>query len=106
MSVTVVCDWDANKARNNLRKHGISFEEATEVFEDPSRVTEPNYHYDETEPRFQAIGATRKGDVILLVVFVDRTRTNEETETIVLRLISARKANAYETQLYIDAREA
>ncbi len=105
--MTVVYDWDANKARNNLKKHGISFEEATEVFEDPSRVIEPNYHYDdETEPRFQAIGATRRGDLILLVVFVDRTRTNEETETIVLRLISARKANAYETQLYIDAREA
>jgi uncharacterized DUF497 family protein len=73
---------------------------------DLSRAIEPNYHYeDETEPRFQAIGATRKGAVILLVVFVDRTRTNEETETIVLRLISARKANAYETQLYVDARE-
>jgi hypothetical protein len=99
--VILVFDWDERKAKANLKRHGISFDQAGEVFEDPFCVIEPNYHYeDENEARYQAIERTRSGEVLLLVVFVDRTKTEEENEKIVIRIISARKATNYEETAY------
>ena len=86
--------WDLAKARSNRRKHGISFDQATQVFDDPSHVVREDYRADD-EQRYQAIGMSR-GMVLLLVIFVDRSRG----ENVRIRLISARKANDYETYLY------
>jgi uncharacterized DUF497 family protein len=44
--------WDEEKARANLRKHGVSFESAKEVFEDPNHVVTENYFRDD-EQRYQ-----------------------------------------------------
>jgi len=88
--------WDRAKARSNHRKHGVSFEEAKEVFDDPNHVILENYLLaEEGEQRQQAIGLSR-GVVLLAVVFVDRSQADD----VVIRLISARKANDYETYLY------
>jgi hypothetical protein len=97
--------WDPAKARKNLRVRGISFETAREVFGDPNQVTVENYFIeDQGGQRYGIIGMTR-GMVLLLVVFVDRTGPGsfgkDEIETI--HLISARKAEKYETQIYIAA---
>jgi uncharacterized DUF497 family protein len=94
--------WDQVKARRNLRTHGISFEAAAEVFSDPCHITTENYFIgDEGEQRYATIGMTRDC-VLLLVVFVERTEAearNEKTpETI--HIISARKAQTYETKIY------
>jgi len=86
--------WDARKAKNNQRKHGVSFETAREVFEDPNQVVSESY-FIEDEQRMQVIGMTR-GFVLLLVVFVDRS----EPDLDLIRIISARKANAYERKIY------
>ena len=94
--------WDPVKARKNLKVHGISFEVATEVFRDPNHITNEDYFIeDQGEQRYGIIGLSLNV-VLLLVVFVDRTEVGSSgaaaTETI--HIISARKADSYETKIY------
>ena len=88
--------WDPEKAARNLRKHGISFETAIEVFADPNQIVAENYLV-ESEQRYQVIGMTCNL-VLLLVVFVDRSKKNIE----VIHIISARKAEAEEERIYAE----
>jgi hypothetical protein len=91
--------WDEKKKTGNPLKHrGITFELAQEVFEDEHHVILENYYFaGEGEQRMQTIGMSRDM-LLLLVIFVDRSREDE----IVLHIISARKANAYERSTYED----
>ena len=45
-------EWDANKAKSNLGKHGISFEEASTIFGDPRSLTIPDPMHSDLENRF------------------------------------------------------
>jgi uncharacterized protein len=90
--------WDPAKAQRNQRVHGISFETAAEVFDDPNQVVGDNYFIQgDGEQRYQIIGMTRRL-VLLLVVFVDRCEPDVE----VIHLISARTAVDYEESIYND----
>jgi uncharacterized DUF497 family protein len=90
--------WNPAKAARNQRVHGISFETAVEVFDDPNHVAGDNYFVEsDGEQRYQVIGMTRRL-VLLLVVFVDR----RQRETQIIHLISARKAVDYEESIYKD----
>ena len=90
--------WNRAKAERNQRVHGISFETAVEIFADPNHVVGDNYFIESVgEQRYQVMGMTRKL-VLLLVVFVDRRRTDVD----VIHLISARKAVEYEESIYND----
>ena len=90
--------WDRAKAERNQRVHGISFETAAEVFDDPNHVAGANYFIVSAgEQRYQVIGMTRQL-VLLLVVSVDRS----ESDVDVIHLISARKAVDYEESIYND----
>jgi hypothetical protein len=90
--------WDPAKAKRNQRIHGISFETAVEVFDDPNHVAAENYFVEyDGEQRYQVIGMTRSL-VLLLVVFVDRREPDAE----IIHLISARKAVDYEERIYKD----
>jgi uncharacterized DUF497 family protein len=84
-------EWDAVKARSNLRKHKISFEDASEVFEDPDHditdVTQPEYD----EERFRAIGMLKNGRLVT-VIYTHRGRKR--------RIISAWKATKNEQRDY------
>ncbi len=89
--------WDRAKAERNQRVHGVSFETAAEVFDDPNHVVGHNYFIESAgEQRYQVIGMTRKL-VLLLVVFVDR-----QGDIDFIHLISARKAVDYEESIYND----
>lgn len=95
--------WDPEKAAKNLRKHGVSFDEAIGIFSDPRHIIMENYLFaDDNEQRYQAIGMTDKL-VVLSVVFVDRSETEIE---VILHIVSARKVNDYEEQLYANASQA
>ena len=86
-------EWDQAKAKSNLRKHGVSFEEAESVFYDDLAVQ----FYDESpddEERFILLGMSNLSR-ILIIVHCERGDTNE-----VLRIISARKATKIEQQHY------
>jgi len=78
-------EWDPAKAELNKRLHGVSFETATQVFFDPFIVTQRDI-VEKGEQRYQAIGRA-KSQVLLLVVFVDRSEPGIE----IIRFISARK---------------
>jgi len=87
--------WDPHKARANVAKHGVSFEEAVSVFYDPlAKITSDPDHSDE-ENRFILIGHSRNGR-LLFVVHVHRDRKAT------VRIISARKATKRETRDFED----
>jgi uncharacterized DUF497 family protein len=85
-------EWDADKDRENRAKHGISFEEATSIFDGPI-LTKIDDRNDYDEVREICMGMLSP-DVVLVVVYTER---GEKT-----RLISARKANRRERQVFYD----
>lgn len=87
-------EWDPEKARSNLIKHGISFDAAVKVFDDPSRFSEIDWVVD-GETRWLTVG--RVGFVT--VIFVAHADQSSDDE-VVVRIISARKADRYERQAY------
>jgi uncharacterized protein len=87
--------WDQQKNRDNLRKHGVSFETALRVFRDRHVIFEQDRDMD-GEPRWQAIGRAN-GTVLLLVVHVYE---DDEEDGERIRIISARKATRRETEIY------
>ena len=89
-------DWDETKDANNLRKHGVGFEAASLVFDDPLHLSAQDSEVD-GEERWQTIGMA--GGVLLLLVA--HTFEDEDEEEVV-RIISARKANAQERTRYED----
>ena len=91
-------EWDPEKARENYRKHGVSFEQATVVFSDVFGLEEyDSNHSTFGETRYSRIGFAADG--ILYVVYTMRD-PNED----LIRLISARRADRSEQQLYIQER--
>jgi uncharacterized DUF497 family protein len=91
----MVFAWDENKNRINRRKHGVSFETAARIFEDPNVISYRDRVVDEEE-RWHAIGCAG-GIAILLVVHTSEEADGEEEE---IRIISARKASPRERALY------
>jgi uncharacterized protein len=83
-------EWDSNKAQSNIEKHGITFEEAAEVFLDPFYQTgDASVN---TEQREFVIGYSLM-ERLLLVVYVDRSKDRS-------RIISARPVTRNERKLY------
>jgi uncharacterized DUF497 family protein len=87
-------EWDEAKAESNLRKHGISFDDAIEVFYDPYAVIEQDRVVD-GELRWQVIG--KVDDVVILQVA--HTVIEQDTDE-VIRIVSARRATRKERRMY------
>ena len=90
---------DETKNRRNLAKHGISFEIANSVFEDPFALSIQDCVV-EDEERWQTLGAIG-GVVVVLVAHTHEEEGGEE----VVRLISARKATPLERRAYEKSRK-
>lgn len=84
-------EWDFRKAASNLRKHGVTFDEAASVFADRLALTFADTDHYESEDRSRTYGLSNKGR-LLVVVHTER-RDN-------VRIISARKATRYEKDIY------
>ncbi len=84
-------EWNENKAKENIKKHKISFEEAKTVFNDPFLLTFPDPDHSKTEDRYINIGRSSKGRVIT-VIHTDRVAR--------IRLISCRRATSREREVY------
>ncbi len=83
-------EWDTDKAARNLKKHGVSFELATQAFTDTHACVMYDAEHSLQEDRYILIGTA--GNIVLVqVVF---------TEQNVIRIISARKATNMEQKLY------
>lgn len=89
-------EWDEAKAAANLAKHGVSFDEAAEVFYDPNALEDYDPAHSDREARFFIIGLS--GRRMLCVVYAERAGN-------VVRIISARKADRSERKDYERARE-
>lgn len=85
--------WDPAKAKANLRKHRVSFEEARTVFYDEEALLIDDPDHSESEDRFVLLGMSATPRVLLVV---HSYRDDDST----IRLISARKANAAERSTY------
>jgi len=86
-----VLRWDLEKARSNLRKHGVTFEEAASVFRDVLSVTISDRLHSIEESRFVTVGRSGRDRTVVVV-------HSEIGETI--RIISARLATARERREY------
>jgi uncharacterized DUF497 family protein len=84
-------EWDEVKAAANLRKHGVSFDEATEVFYDPSALQDFDPEHSVAEARFFIIGLSSRR--LLYVVYAERAGD-------AVRIISARKADKSDRKFY------
>jgi uncharacterized DUF497 family protein len=89
-------EWDPAKAKSNERKHGIRFEDAIRVFDDPNAFFREDHSTDD-DRRWQAIGVASNA-VLILVVHTVRASSDEELQ--IIRIISARLATKREQILY------
>jgi len=84
-------EWDPEKARSNLRKHGLAFAEAATVFRDPLSITISDPDHSQAEDRYIIVGKTERGRAVM-VAHTDRgPRT---------RIISARELTRVEREDY------
>jgi uncharacterized DUF497 family protein len=93
----VVYEWDPKKAEANLKKHKVSFDEATSVFTDPYALTFDDPDHSADEKRFITIGTSTK-ERILFLSHVDRGDDH-------IRIISARPATTTEAYAYQESRK-
>jgi len=84
-------EWDAEKAKANLKKHRVSFDEAITVLIDSFSITIPDPDHSVDEQRYIDIGISDNGRV-LVVVYTERGSN--------IRIISCRKATPSERKLY------
>jgi uncharacterized DUF497 family protein len=84
-------EWNKNKAANNLSKHGVSFEEAQTVFDDPLYVDFYDPDHSEEEERYLIVGESSRGR-LLIVSYTERGNS--------IRLISAREVTRTERAAY------
>jgi len=86
-------EWDKQKAAQNEKKHGVSFDLAEEVFDDPLHATRVSRSHSEGEVRYITIGETWSGEV-LVVAHTQRAGR--------IRIISARRATRKEKRDYMN----
>jgi len=93
----VIYEWDLNKADENLKRHKVSFDEATSVFTDPFALTFDDPDHSQEERRYVTTGTSSKQRIVFLA-HVDRGEDQ-------VRIISARPATATEAHAYQESRK-
>ncbi len=89
-------EWDPIKARENLRKHKISFDRAAEIFLDPLAISVFDQEHSEHEERWVSLGKDRRGSVLIAI----HTFLEISAGECKIRIISARRATKKETMQY------
>ena len=84
-------EWDAQKAAANLRKHGVSFKEASSVFFDPLSATGDDPDHSSGERRFVTFGVSSSGQLLVIA---------HAQQDDAIRIITARQATRAERKLY------
>lgn len=91
-------EWDAHKAYSNLKKHGVTFEQAASVFLDALAVTVFDEVHSQYEERWFTLGYTT-GGAPLAVAHTYQATSSTSTR---IRIISARPATKQERRFYAD----
>jgi uncharacterized DUF497 family protein len=84
-------EWDSRKARSNLAKHGVGFQEASTIFGDPLSLTIPDPEHSLSEERYITVGRAFSGK-LLVVVHTERGDN--------ICIVSARRASRRERKFY------
>jgi hypothetical protein len=92
----VFFSWDATKALANLKKHGVSFEEAATIFGDSEALDFDDVEHSQSELRSVRLGFSMAGRILFVVYTNRRLKHGKETT----RIISARQATRKERQVY------
>ena len=87
-------EWDPRKAESNLKKHGVSFEEAVTAFGDPLSMNMSDPDHSEGEQRFIVLGTSAR----LRPVVVSYTERPPRTRIISARLATRQERHQYEEQ--------
>ncbi len=87
-------EWDANKEKLNITKHGVTFEQASYVFSDQFALNMYDDEHSNVEDRWVMLGKSLNKNLLLVV----HTFRDEKEELV--RIISARKATKKERQIY------
>jgi len=87
-------EWDPIKARENLVKHGVAFDEGATIFRDSNALSIFDPDHSEIEDRWITLGISEKGR--------NHTFREESEEEVTIRIISSRKATKKETKNYGD----
>jgi len=93
--MTLTFEWDEAKDLSNQRRHGVDFEEAKTVFNDPRSITVADAQHSEDEDRFIDIGISSRGRLIV-VCYTERAES--------IRIINCRKATRSEGKTYEQAK--
>lgn len=91
-------EWDPNKARQNRKKHGASFEQAATVFADPRAVTLYDTEHSEDEERWITLGLSVHAGLLVVChtfAWIDPTCAR-------IRIISCRRATRQESRQYSE----
>ena len=89
-------EWDHKKAKQNIKKHKISFERAATVFLDSNAISVYDEEHEEIEERWITIGMDKTGNLVV----VCHTFNQLDNKTFHIRIISARKPTKSETLQY------
>lgn len=89
-------EWDPQKASTNVRKHGISFERAAAIFQDPEALSLYDRAHSQNEERWITLGIDSQGQLLV----VSHTWREQGEGTASCRIISARKATKTEARQY------
>ena len=91
-------EWDAGKARENDRKHGVRFERAATVFLDARALSRFDPEHSGTEDRWITLGISSAGGLLV----VHHTFDESDEHRIRIRIFSSRKATRKETEQYSE----
>ena len=91
----MIFEWDDRKNKENIKKHGVSFEQAQEVFHDPLHLSKLDKIFSYFEERWITIGSTSEGEILIVANLLFNTEGEE-----VIRIISARRATSRERKQY------
>ena len=86
--------WDEVKAKENLKKHGVNFEEGKTIFNDSFLFTFPDIEHSVNEERYINIGLSANGRILIVI----HTERQEK-----IRIVSCRKATARERRFYEES---
>lgn len=90
-------EWDEEKERRNIKKHGIDFDTAALVFGDSNRIEKYDHLHSDEEDRYITIGSIGGMAIVVMVVYTERGAA--------IRIISARVATKREKEAYYHAQE-
>jgi uncharacterized DUF497 family protein len=93
--MSIAVEWDPAKAEANLRKHGVSFEEASSILGDPLSITLPDPDHSREEDRFLLLGRSAANRFLIVSI----TERGDSVRIISARAMTPRERRAYERQI-------